>query len=81
MSKFHKSCVGGNNYGPKVPLLQNLIKLFSKSPVEKYIFSPNFSSFPGMVLPKCWLGLAWVVAFYGCVAQTQALLSEDELIR
>merc|ERR1712130_1090291 len=35
----------------------------------------------GMVLPKCWLGLAWVVAFYGCVAQTQALLSEDELIR
>merc|ERR1712051_395321 len=35
----------------------------------------------GMVLPKFWIGLAWVVAFYGCVAQTQALLSEDELIR
>merc|ERR1711971_838776 len=35
----------------------------------------------GMVLPKCWIGLAWVVAFYGCLAQTQALLSEDELIR
>merc|ERR1712055_1061177 len=35
----------------------------------------------GMVLPKCWIGLAWVIAFYGCVAQTQALLSEDELIR
>jgi len=34
-----------------------------------------------MVLPKCWIGLAWVVAFYGCLAQTQALLSEDELIR
>merc|ERR1712172_76580 len=35
----------------------------------------------GMVLPKCWIGLAWVVAFYGCLAQTQALPSEDELIR
>ena len=37
----------------------------------------------GMVVPKCWIGVAWlaVFAFYGCVAQTQALLSEEELIR
>jgi len=42
---------------------------------------PTTDSWKGMVLPKCWIGLAWVVAFYGCVAQTQALLSEDELIR
>merc|ERR1712038_1503204 len=33
----------------------------------------------GMVFPKCWIGLVWTVAF--CVAQTQALLSEDELVR
>ena len=32
-----------------------------------------------MVFPKCWIGLVWTVAF--CVAQTQALLSEDELVR
>merc|ERR1712183_106922 len=42
---------------------------------------PTTDPWKGMVLPKCWIGLAWVVAFYGCVAQTQALLSEDELIR
>merc|ERR1711971_933248 len=42
---------------------------------------PTTDLWKGMVLPKCWIGLAWVVAFYGCVAQTQALLSEDELIR
>merc|ERR1712126_760308 len=33
----------------------------------------------GMVFPKCWIGLVWTIAF--CVAQTQALLSEDELVR
>merc|ERR1712038_468234 len=33
----------------------------------------------GMVFPRCWIGLVWTVAF--CVAQTQALLSEDELVR
>merc|ERR1712038_1133645 len=33
----------------------------------------------GMVFPKCWIGLVWTVAF--CVAQTQALFSEDELVR
>ena len=32
-----------------------------------------------MVFPKCWIGLVWTIAF--CVAQTQALLSEDELVR
>merc|ERR1712088_1259375 len=42
---------------------------------------PTTDLWKGMVLPKCWIGLVWVVAFYGCVAQTQALLSEDELIR
>merc|ERR1712172_412417 len=42
---------------------------------------PTTDPWKGMVLPKCWIGLAWVVAFYGCLAQTQALLSEDELIR
>ena len=41
--------------------------------------SPNPKSFAGMVFPKCWIGLVWTVAF--CVAQTQALLSEDELVR
>merc|ERR1712038_2086975 len=42
---------------------------------------PTTDPWKGRMVPKCWIGLAWVVALYGCVAQTQALLSEDELIR
>jgi len=44
---------------------------------------PTTDLWKGMVVPKCWIGVAWlaVFAFYGCVAQTQALLSEEELIR
>ena len=57
---------------PKIPFLKQQ-KMFN--------FDQKIPSLAGMVLPKCWIGLAWVIAFYGCVAQTQALLSEDELIR
>merc|ERR1711953_1397404 len=42
---------------------------------------PATDPWKGRMVPKCWIGLAWVVALYGCVAQTQALLSEDELVR
>merc|ERR1712038_1336575 len=42
---------------------------------------PTTDPWKGRMVPKCWIGLAWVVALYGCVAQTQALLSEDELVR
>ena len=57
------------------------VPFFYNKKVPFFTFGPKFPSLTGMVLPKCWIGLAWVVAFYGCVAQTQALLSEDELIR